>query len=269
MTRIAIAFLLLLTVADAAQPVANISGPEKARPGDIIILSFDGAADFIDWEVDASQVQIPVETAVQALKDTADTLRAAGFTVEEPKDNAPPVYLILDNKRLQLSSYEGAYRIKQAVSNAEGVDQTEKTITVGKLPKPPPVPPKPDPPIPPPVPVPTATLSKIAQDGVKSALTNENRLEFILLAGVYMSGADDAKSGKYATVDALLENVKKLTYQCMPTSVAAWKPTGQAIELQLDKMRDAGTLDTTKPASYEQPFREIGAGILSAAGVSP
>lgn len=145
------AVMLLSGVVFAEPPVAGISGPEKGRPGDILILSAS-EADHVDWLVDSSDVAVPVEDAAAKLEETAEALRAAGFTVEPPATNAPPVYLELDGgKRLLLASYPGTYRVSLAVGNADGVDQTSVKVVVsgGKPPKPDdPDPPTPEPAIP-------------------------------------------------------------------------------------------------------------------------
>lgn len=91
----AIAFLLLTTLAFPAPPEAKIAGPDKGRPGDILILSSDGTADFADWSIDASDVAVPKDDPVAALEATAETLRAAGFKVESPASDAPPKFLVL------------------------------------------------------------------------------------------------------------------------------------------------------------------------------
>lgn len=279
MIRLVAAFLLLCSVAAAEPPALKVTHTELKVPGDIlrVTASAEGVKS-TTWEAWADIAKEgPTQEQIDSL--TKQVEAAGGTAIFSEATERKTYYLTCDGgMAIDLPTWEGQkWIVFVCVSNATGEQAKElleiqcpgrKPPPVPPVPPTPPVPPKPDPPTPPPVPVPTATLSKIANDGVKAAVNDTNRLEFILLAGVYMSGADDAKTGKFPTVEALLANVKALTYKCMPTSVAAWKPTGGLIEIELDRLRDAGTLDTTKPASYEQPFRDIGAGILTAVGVS-
>ena len=78
--RTAIAFLLLAQVALAqGAPTPTITGPTKAKTGDIIILdaSTSGATHY-SWLVDASDVTMP-ESAQQDAKKTGGAATLAGL----------------------------------------------------------------------------------------------------------------------------------------------------------------------------------------------
>lgn len=260
-----IAVLLLTSLSFADAPVADIKGPTERHQGALTVLDASGsAADKFAWMVDVSRVAVPKDGSPD-VSETIAQLKALGFTVQEPNTETEPLWAVSDDgKRLWLSSYTGTYSVVLGVSNADGVVLMPWKVVVsgGDVPNPP----DPDP-IPIPVPV-VIGLEKVAYDGVRSVASDSNKLEFVLLSGVYVSVANDIKAGKLTTVDQVLDRTKELTHQVLPTSLNAWLPVARQIELEMNRMRDAGLLDTTSVAAHEKPWREIGAGILKGTGVS-
>lgn len=123
-----------LSASVAPQPVASITGPQVANPGDRIVLDGSAAVGRIAWHVEAS---------------FNDRIH---YELRE------------DGKKLDLQSYPGVYWIRQVASTARGSDVKEWSVVVGDTPQPPapeprpnpqptPVPPAPTP-VPPPTPVP-------------------------------------------------------------------------------------------------------------------
>lgn len=263
------AFLLLCCTAFAQAPVADIKGPTERHQGALTVLDASGSvADKFAWMVDVSRVSVP-QDGTPDVAETIAQLKSLGFVVQEPEDDSEPLYAVSDDgKRLWLSSYPGTYSVVLGVSNPDGVVLMPWNVVVdGGTPPVPPVPPDPVPPVPP-IPVPTVGLEKVAYDGTRGIATTANRVELVLLSGVYVSVANDIKAGKLTTVDAVLDRTKELTHQVLPTSLNAWLPVARSIEQEMNRMRDAGKLDTTSVAAHEQPWRQIGAGILKGAGVS-
>jgi hypothetical protein len=252
--KTAVAFLLLCCTLSAEPPVAAVTGPEKARAGDIIILTASEAA-HVDWLVDSSGVDVPTEDAAEALLKTAETLRSAGFTVDPPDTDAPPVYLELDGgKRLVLASYTGVYRISLAVGNADGVDQCAFTVTVG-TPKPTPKPdPKPDPIVEPVIPAGKFGLgikSWRAAQLVKSA--NRPAEAKTLAAALLLSiaAADGQKM-----IDQFASTMKT---QFTPEQKAAWEPWRAAYLAELSALQGANKLNAKD--DFVAAFSEMALGL--------
>lgn len=254
--RTIVALLFICSGAFAEPPVAKVSGPDKARTGDIIILSASEAC-HVDWLVDASQVEVPVEDAAAAMRETAQKLREAGFDVTEPVSDAPPVYLELDGgKQLLLASYTGVYRVSLAVGNADGVDQASHTVTVGK-PKPKPKPDDDDPPIPdvePNLPAGKfglAIKSWRAAQKVKSERRPEEAKVLAAALFVAMAGADSQ-----AMIDGFTSTMKAKFSEAQKT---AWQPWKDAYLAELTALQSAGKLN--EKADFVEAFSEMALGL--------
>jgi hypothetical protein len=252
--KVTAAFLLLLSVGFAEPPVAKIDGPDKARTGDIIVLS-SGDAEHVDWLVDSSGVQVPEEDAASALRDTADKLRKAGFDVTEPETDAPPVYLELDGgKRLLLASYTGVYRVHLAVGNSDGVDQCAHVVTVGT-----PKPPKPDDPDPPPEVEPSLPVGRFGL-AIKSwraaqKVQSEKRADEAKILAAVLLVSMAAPDGQ-AMVDAFASTMKA---KFNATQKTAWEPWRASYLAELKALQDGGKLpDRT---SWIAAFSEMALGL--------
>lgn len=255
-----IAALLLLTgVAFAEKPIAKVAGPDKGRLGDILIVSCATEdATHLSWDVDSSGVSVPVEDAAAALEETAEALRAAGFKVEAPDTDAPPVYLELDGgKRLLLASYPGTYRLHLAVSNADGVSQAAWQLTVsGKAPDPPK---PPDPPGPTPVVEPVLPAGKFgiaikswrAAQQVASASRPAEAKQLAAALLVSLTEADGQKM-----LDRFAATMKT---QFTDAQKAAWGPWRTAYLAELTALQQANKLN--EKADFATAFTEIALGL--------
>lgn len=244
------ALLLLMAIADA--PVAKIEGPDHGRPGDIIILSAS-EADHTSWAVDASEVQVPVEDAAAALMATAEVLRKAGFSVEAPDTDAPPVYLELDGgKRLLLASYPGVYRLNLAVSNADGVSQCAAKVTITGKVDPPKPPPKPD--VDPVIPPGKFGLGqKMYRAAMLVQSANRPAEAKQIAAALLMSAV--AADGQ-AMIDAFATTMKtKFTAD----QKAAWEPWRQSYLAELSSLQQANKL--VNKSDWVTAFGEMAVGL--------
>lgn len=264
--RTVTAFLLLVSMAFGEKPSPKIDGPTTRHAGALTFLDACGSsgAESFGWMVDTSDVTVPADGKPD-VAETVEQLRKLGFDVHEPDDKSEPLWAVSeDGKRLWLSSYPGVYRIVLGVGNADGLVMLPWTVTVGEVKPPKPDPPKPDPPKPdpdPPVPTPSTPIGLLTYAGV---LATPERTGFDKVSDIYRTASKNAAG--FASVEALLASVKDATNKLGTGTVASWTPIARVLEAQLDVMRDAKEIDTTKPATYQKPFLEIANGITSALG---
>lgn len=272
-TAFVTAFLMLASLAcaeapdaeapEAKAPVAKIAGPEKANQGDIIVLSVSGAPKHAKWKVDASGVDVPQDTAVADLEKTAEQLREAGFDVQAPPRDAPPIYLELDKgKRLILSSYRGTYLVSLAVGNDDGVDQTTFKVVVG-APKPKPDdpdPPEPDPdPEPKPTPEPNLPAGKFGL-AIKSwrasqQVKSEKRAEEAKVLAAALLTAVAATDGQ-GMIDQFAAAMKA---RFNATQKTAWEPWRASYLAELSALQGSGKL--SEKADFVTAFGEMAVGL--------
>lgn len=251
------AFLLLTSLCFADAPVAKISGPDKANQGDIIVLSVSGSPKHAKWKVDASGVDVPHDTAVADLEKTAEQLRDAGFDVQAPKRDEPPIYLELDKgKRLILSSYRGTYLVSLAVGNDDGVDQTVFKVVVGEA-KPKPDdddPPGPIPDVEPNLPAGKfglAIKSWRAAQQVKSAKRPSEAKALATALMISMTAADGQ-----GMVDQFSSTMKT---SFNTAQKAAWEPWRSSYLSELKALQDGGKL--IEKADWVAAFSEMALGL--------
>lgn len=259
--RTTLAFLLLTTAALADKPTPQIDGPTERHAGALTFLdaSASAGAESFGWMVDTSAVAVPKDGKPD-VAETVRQLRSMGFDVQEPEDESEPLWAVSDDgTRLWLSSYPGTYAIVLGVSNADGIVLMPWKVTVAGGNVPPPDPPVPPVPPDPPTPIPDTAIGMLTYAGV---LAVQDRTGFDRIADVYRT-ASKAASG-FASVDELLKSIYDGTHKLSTGTVSSWTPIGRLLEAQLDVMRDANEIDTTKPATYAKPLLDVANGISKA-----
>ncbi len=224
----------LFNLADAAPPVAVVTGPTGGVPGDILVLdASESDADFFAWSVTP---QLP--------------------------GGRPTILVLEDGRKCLVASVPGVYHVFLACSNAEGIDQTLWTLTIGDAPAPVPVPPGPNPPAPP------------APDGIPDGVFHISQLVFDLAMHVEsvhraaqahaLADAADAVAASIAAgtlqkPQEILRAILAANNAALGPSMLAWTPWGTAVGLKLQELYRAGRL--AQPADWSVALREIAIGL--------
>lgn len=254
-----IAFLLLCSAAFADPPKAVIDGPDSRKPGDVFVVSSASTGeDHHAWKV---RIKLDGNPAAKRamLERRAEELRAAGWAVVAPSDDSNDLFVACDgDKKIVLPTYPGDYSVTLAVSNADGIDLAEYSLTIegtpGPGPGPVPDPVDPDPPTP-------IGLSAQVAAAVGKVVTPETRDEWLRLAEAYERVAGLADAGVLTSVEQYVS-----TSQVFDSAIAvATKPQWDAIKAGIsDQLSSLSTV-----ADYARTWKEIAAGIRTGAGAQP
>lgn len=252
-------FLLLCSAAFADPPKAVIDGPDSRKPGDVFVVSSASTGeDHHAWKV---RIKLDGNPAAKRamLERRAEELRAAGWAVVAPSDDSNDLFVACDgDKKIVLPTYPGEYSVTLAVSNAEGIDLAEYSLTIEGTPGPGPGP-VPDP-VDPNPPTPIGLSAQVAA-AVGKVVTPETRDEWLRLAEAYERVAGLADAGVLTSVEQYVS-----TSQVFDAAIAvATKPQWDAIKAGLsDQLAALATV-----ADYARTWKEIAAGIRTGAGAQP
>jgi len=240
--------LTISTACMSAPPQARVTGPSGGIPGDILVL-------------DASH--------------SNDASHFAWSVTPRLPEGRPTIMPLEDGKKCLVASVPGVYHVFLAVSNTEGVDLIEWTVTVGSEPAPPappgPTPPNPNPPQPnPPGPTPPTPPEPVIPDGVfqiakpvhdwaMTVQSTQRATEAGLLAGSFESVAAAIAAGTLKQPQEILTALLTANNAALGAGMRAWMAWGTLLGQRLQELFRGGRLAT--PTDWAACLREVAVGL--------
>lgn len=250
------ALLLLTSVAFAERPTPVIDGPTEVHAGALVTLDASGSsgAEAFGWLVDIGGVHVP-DAPKPDVAEMVAKLQRLGFAVHEPATDAVPLFEVEDGgKRLRLSSYPGKYRVVLGVSNADGVEMLEWTVTVGGAPNPPDPPDPPSPIIEPELPAGKFGLAIKMWRSAQAVKSEDRSAEAKQLASALITSVTAADG--QAMVDQFAATMKT---QFSAAQKSAWEPWRQSYLAELTALQTASRLESK--TDWVTAFTEMAVGL--------
>lgn len=227
--------LILLAVTAAVAPTAVIVAPQRANPGDLVVL-------------DATQSR-DADGFAWVLADSDKTL----LEVEQGR------------KAVFASGTPGRYTFVLVAASAEKdgkplVAVARHVLTIGD-PQPGPDPQPPTPPEPEPLPVGKYGLARLARDraGEVDQPATQRRASAAALAGSFESIAGAIAAGALRAPTEILAATRAGNVSALGAARPHWEPWAEALRVKLNELADDGQL--VQPEEYTIAWREIATGL--------
>lgn len=228
--RFVLVFLLLASPVFGAEAV--ITGPSGGKPGDILVLdASESEADYFAWTV---QPQLP-----------------------EPRQT---IMVLEGGAKCLVCSVPGTYTVTLAVSDANGIDQIQWTVTVdANGPSPGPGPEPPPEPIVPVIPEGRFKIAKPSYDAAM-AVASPNRAKEAQALALGLEGvAASISAGVLSGAQNILTAILAANNAALGDAVPLWVTWGAAIGEKIKANYQAGLLSSVD--DWSTIIREISTGL--------
>lgn len=252
-----------------AAPVAKVTGKDKARQGELIVLSAEKSenARYSRWTVWADISGDPLQLTEDEQAFISD-LRRKGVVVILPTDADDDDGISFETPdRLVLASFPGTYRVMLAVSNEHGLSVAKHTVVVvGNNPQPPPNEPDPPPPDNPPPPSTGGVENRYDLENASRLwlvqIPNETMVERPAMRKIWQTIGQGAKDGKYLSIEDIVKSLGSTlndAHDNKHITKPAWNSWGKSANDTLKALVASGKI--TGPQDYGHAMLEIAEGI--------